>query len=79
MRRLTESIELRTHLGDATQDEDLVMAGIEQAEASPCRRDKRCQEYSGVAESLHTGGVKNVICHIASFPSGSTMIRLLVD
>ncbi len=65
LRRLTESIELRTLLGDATQDEDLIMAGIEQAEAFLAVETRDARNILAAQKALHTFGVKNVICHIA--------------
>ncbi len=65
LRRLTESIEIRTLLGDATQDEDLLMAGIEQADAFLAVETRDAKNILASQKALHTFGVKNVICHIA--------------
>ena len=65
LRRLNESIDIRTLLGDATQDEDLVMAGIEQAEAFLALETRDARNILAAQKALHTFGVKNVICHIA--------------
>lgn len=62
---MTESIEIRTLLGDATQDEDLLMAGIEQAEAFLAVETRDARNILASQKALHTFGVENVICHIA--------------
>ena len=65
LRRLNGSIEIKTLLGDATQDEDLLMAGIEQAEAFLAVEARDARNILVSQKALHTFGVKNVICHIA--------------
>ena len=65
LRRLAESIEIRTLLGDATQDEDLLMAGIEQADAFLAVETRDARNILASQKALHTFGVKNAICHIA--------------
>ena len=62
---MTESIDIKTLLGDATQDEDLLMAGIDEAEAFLAVETRDARNILASQKALHTFGVKNVICHIS--------------